>query len=114
MFFRFYIDIVSEWVYDVDVDTVSEVLLQVMVLPKGSPEQTITRKRTIISACKTLSGNELYGNHDLDDRGIYNLFPRFDLQLFLKQRKISSSIFSTILFERCGSNEKEYCRQTRH
>ena len=54
MFFRFCIDIVSEWVYDVDVDTVSEVLLQVMVLSKGSPELTITRKRTIISACKTL------------------------------------------------------------
>ena len=54
MFFRFYIDIVSEWVYDVGIDTVSEVLLQVMVLPKGSPEQTITRKRTIISDCKKL------------------------------------------------------------
>ena len=54
MFFRFYIDIVSEWVYDVDIDTVSEALLQVMVLPKGSPEQTITRKRTIISDCKKL------------------------------------------------------------
>ena len=44
----------SEWVYDVDADTVSEALLQVMVLSKGSPELTITRKRTIISACKTL------------------------------------------------------------